>query len=258
MRLPLPVVQEHVVVAFEHMHDVFAKAPSRPERCVLNGPIQAWIIDDTSFPKKGKHSVGAVRQYCGQLGKQENCRVAVSLSVANRTSSLPIAWRLYLPEVWAEDAQRRKKTGIPEQVRFQTKPAIAVKQIQQAQEEGVSPAPILADAAYGNDSQFREAITELGLNYVLGVQSSTTVWNPDEGPLPKKEWKGTGRPPRLLQRNPKHSPKSVKQLAASLPASAWKSVVWRQGTNHKLRSRFAGVRTAIFGEDGNSAELTAV
>jgi SRSO17 transposase len=206
------------------------------------GPIQAWIIDDTSFPKKGKHSVGVVRQYCGQLGKQENCRVAVSLSVANRTSSLPIAWRLYLPEVWAEDAQRRKKTGIPEEVRFQTKPAIAVKQIQQAQEEGVSPAPILADAAYGNDSQFREAITELGLNYVLGVQSSTTVWNPDEGPLPKKEWKGTGRPPRLLQRNPKHSPKSVKQLAASLPAAAWKSVVWRQGTNQKLRSRFAALR----------------
>jgi SRSO17 transposase len=206
------------------------------------GPIQAWIIDDTSFPKKGKHSVGVVRQYCGQLGKQENCRVAVSLSVANRTSSLPIAWRLYLPEVWAEDAQRRKKTGIPEEVRFQTKPAIAVKQIQQAQEEGVPPAPILADAAYGNDSQFREAITELGLNYVLGVQSSTTVWKPGEGPLPKKAWKGTGRPPRLLQRNQEHSPASVKQVAMSLPATAWKSVVWRQGTNQKLRSRFAALR----------------
>jgi SRSO17 transposase len=206
------------------------------------GPVQAWIIDDTSFPKKGKHSVGVVRQYCGQLGKQENCRVAVSLSVANTTSSLPIAWRLYLPEVWANDAQRRKKTGIPEEVRFQTKPAIAVKQIQQALEEGVPPAPILADAAYGNDSQFREGITELGLNYVLGVQSSTTVWKPGEGPLPKKEWKGTGRPPRLLQRNQEHSPESVKQVAMSLPATAWKSVVWRQGTNRKLRSRFAALR----------------
>jgi SRSO17 transposase len=206
------------------------------------GPIQAWIIDDTSFPKKGKHSVGVVRQYCGQLGKQENCRVAVSLSVANTTSSLPIAWRLYLPEVGANDAQRRKKTGIPEEVRFQTKPGIAVKQIQQALEEGVPPAPILADAAYGNDSQFREAITELGLNYVLGVQSSTTVWKPGEGPLPKKEWKGTGRPPRLLQRNQEHSPESVKQVAMSLPATAWKSVVWRQGTNRKLRSRFAALR----------------
>jgi SRSO17 transposase len=206
------------------------------------GPVQAWIVDDTSFPKKGKHSVGVVRQYCGQLGKQENCRVAVSLSVANTTSSLPIAWRLYLPAVWANDTQRRKKTGIPEEVRFQTKPAIAVKQIQQALEEGVPPAPILADAAYGNDSQFREGITELGLNYVLGVQSSTTVWKPGEGPLPKKEWKGTGRPPRLLQRNQEHSPESVKQVAMSLPATAWKSVVWRQGTNRKLRSRFAALR----------------
>jgi SRSO17 transposase len=206
------------------------------------GPIQAWIIDDTSFPKKGKHSVGVVRQYCGQLGKQENCRVAVSLSVANTTCSLPIAWRLYLPEVWAEDAQRRKKTGIPEEVRFQTKPVIAVKQIQQALAEGVPPAPILADAAYGNDSQFREGITELGLNYVLGVQSSTTAWKPGEGPLPKKEWKGMGRPPRRLQRNPKHSPESVKQVAVSLPATVWKSVMWRQGTNRKLRSRFAALR----------------
>jgi len=205
-------------------------------------PVQAWIIDDTSFPKKGKHSVGVVRQYCGQLGKQENCRVAVSLSVANTISSLPIAWRLYLPEVWANDAQRRKQTGIPEEVRFQTKPAIAVQQIQQAWEEGVPPAPILADAAYGNDSQFREGISELGLNYVLGVQSSTTVWKPGEGPLSKKEWKGTGRPPRLLQRNQEHSPESVKQLAMSLPATAWKSVVWRQGTNRKLRSRFAALR----------------
>ena len=186
--------------------------------------------------------MGVVRQYCGQLGKQENCRVAVSLSVANTTSSLPIAWRLYLPEVWANDAQRRKKTGIPEEVRFQTKPGIAVKQIQQALEEGVPPAPILADAAYGNDSQFREGITELGLKYVLGVQSSTTVWKPGEGPLPKKAWKGTGRPPRLLQRNQEHSPESVKQVAMSLPATAWKSVVWRQGTNRKLRSRFAALR----------------
>jgi SRSO17 transposase len=101
------------------------------------GPIQAWIIDDTGFPKKGQHSVGVVRQYCGQLGKQDNCRVAVSLSVSNATSSLPIAWRLYLPETWANDSQRRTKTGIPEEVRFQTKPAIALEQIQQAVEEGV-------------------------------------------------------------------------------------------------------------------------
>ena len=206
------------------------------------GPIQAWIIDDTGFPKRGKHSVGVVRQYCGQLGKQDNCRVAVSLSVSNRTSSLPIAWRLYLPEVWANDSQRRKKTGIPKQVQFQTKPAIALQQIQQAVEEGVSPAPVLADAAYGNDSKFREGIRELGLSYVVGVQSSMTVWKPGEGPLPKKEWKGRGRPSRLLQRDKKHAPQSVQQVALSLPVASWKIILWREGTSQPLRSRFAAVR----------------
>jgi SRSO17 transposase len=206
------------------------------------GPIQAWIIDDTGFPKKGQHSVGVVRQYCGQLGKQDNCRVAVSLSVANRTSSLPIAWRLYLPEVWANDAQRRKKTGIPKEIQFQTKPAIALQQIRQALEEGVPPAPVLADAAYGNDSKFRERIGELGLSYVVGVQSSMTVWKPGEGPLPKKEWKGRGRPSRLLQRDEKHAPQSVQQVALSLPVASWKTVLRRQGTSQQLRSRFAAVR----------------
>src|SRR5882757_7505314 len=94
-----------------------------------HGPIEAWIVDDTGFPKKGTHSVGVARQYCGQVGKQDNCRVAVSLSVATWNSSLPIAYRLYLPEVWANDARRRKQAGIPESLSFQTKPQIALQQI---------------------------------------------------------------------------------------------------------------------------------
>ena len=125
-----------------------------------NGPLVAWIVDDTGFPKKGAHSVGVVRQYCGQVGKQENCRVAVSLSLATETASLPIAWRLYLPEIWAQDRKRRKETGIPREVTFATKPAIALQQIRKAVEEEVTKAPVLADAAYRNDSQFREALTE--------------------------------------------------------------------------------------------------
>jgi SRSO17 transposase len=95
-----------------------------------HGPIEAWIIDDTGFPKKGRHSVGVARQYCGQLGKQDNCQIAVSLSLANHEASLPVAWRLYLPEDWANDAARRKKAGVPEEIRFQTKPQIALEQIQ--------------------------------------------------------------------------------------------------------------------------------
>src|SRR6187455_798025 len=95
-----------------------------------HGPITAWIIDDTGFPKKGRHSVGVARQYCGQLGKQENCQVAVSLSLANHAASLPIAWRLYLPLEWTADTERRAAAGIPETIRFLTKPEIALEQIQ--------------------------------------------------------------------------------------------------------------------------------
>src|SRR6516225_1102562 len=185
-----------------------------------NGPVTAWIVDDTGFVKKGTHSVGVVRQYCGQVGKQENCRVAVSLSLATEQLSLPIAWRLYLPEIWAKDYKRRKATGVPKEVTFATKPAIALQQIQKAVEEEVTKAPVLADAAYGNDSQFREGLCELGLEYVVGVQKSTTVWRSGTAPRPAKRWKGMGRPPTLLRRDKQHQPVAVKKLAESTPPYA--------------------------------------
>lgn len=222
-----------------------------------NGPIVAWIVDDTGFPKKGTHSVGVVRQYCGQVGKQENCRIAVSLSLATEQASLPIAWRLYLPETWAQDRKRRKETGIPREVTFATKTAIALQQIRKAVEEEVIPAPVLADAAYGNDSQFREGLTELGLEYVVGVQKSTTVWRPGEAPRPAKRWKGRGRPPTLLRRDKNHQPISVKQLAESLAASAWENVSWREGTKQRLRSRFAALRVRVAHRDYWRSELPA-
>jgi SRSO17 transposase len=103
-------------------------------------------VDDTGFPKKGSHSVGVARQYCGQLGKQDNCRVAVSLSVATSNASLPIAYQLYLPESWANDKQRRRKAGVAGQVEFQTKPQIATTQIRRAVEEDVPHGVVLADA----------------------------------------------------------------------------------------------------------------
>ena len=136
------------------------------------GPIVAWIVDDTGFVKKGLHSVDVTRQYCGQVGKQENCRVAVSLSVSTERASLPIAWRLYLPEVWAKDGTRRKQTGVPAEIRFQTKPAIALEQIRTAVKREIPPGVVLADAAYGTDTKFREEITDLGLCYVVGIMSS--------------------------------------------------------------------------------------
>jgi SRSO17 transposase len=207
-----------------------------------HGPVVAWIVDDTGFPKKGTHSVGVTRQYCGQLGKQDNCQVAVSLSLATWNSSLPMAYRLYLPEEWAQDSQRRQKAGVPEEARFQTKPQIALDQIRQAVEADVPRGTVLADAGYGNDTQFRAAMSGLGLEYVMGVQSSMTVWEPGAGPLPAKRWKGQGRPPKLLRRDSQHQPVAVKQLALALPPSAWKEITWREGTEQPLRSRFAALR----------------
>src|SRR5688572_15360196 len=120
------------------------------------GPVVAWIVDDTGFPKKGTHSVGVARQYCGQVGKQDNCRVAVSLSVATWSSSLPIAYRLYLPKEWAEDAERREKTEVPKEVEFHTKPEIALDQIRAAVAANLDRGVVLADAAYGINTEFRD------------------------------------------------------------------------------------------------------
>jgi len=178
----------------------------------------------------------------GRWAKQENCRVAVSLSVSTNQASLPIAWRLYLPQEWADDQARRKQAGIPEEIELETKPAIALQQIRAAVEQGVPRAPVLADAAYGTDTQFREAISKLGLPYVVGIMSSVSVWKPGEAPLSKPKWKGIGRPSKLLRRDSRHQPIAVKALAHSLPASAWKTVTWRQGAKQGLRSRFAAVR----------------
>jgi SRSO17 transposase len=208
-----------------------------------SGPVVAWIIDDTGFPKQGKHSVGVARQYCGQLGKSDNCQAAVSLSISTWSSSLPIGWRLYLPEVWCQDAKRCRQAGVPEEIAFQTKPEIALDQIRQAMERQVPVGVILADAGYGKGTQFRTALTQLGLQYIVGIETNATVWEPGQQPLPAPPRKpGRGASPKRLRRAPDHQPLSVKQLALGLPPSAWKDIGWRQGSRGILRSRFAAVR----------------
>src|SRR5712672_346622 len=102
-----------------------------------HGPIEAWIIDDTGFSKKGRHSVGVAHQYCGELGQSGNCQVAVTLSIANHHASLPVGYRLYLPKEWAEDRARRDRAGVPEDIRFKTKQQIALELIQRAHAAGV-------------------------------------------------------------------------------------------------------------------------
>jgi SRSO17 transposase len=205
--------------------------------------VVAWVVDDTGFPKKGRESVGVARQYCGQVGKQDNCRVAVSLSATTEKASMPIAYRLYLPQSWIEDGQRRKKTGVPDSIQFQTKPEIALEQIRRARERGVPQGVVLADAGYGTDSGFRAELTNLEMTYVVGTQSTTTVWKPGEEPKPAPARKSNaGRPRKLLQRAANNQPVSVKELALSLPVDAWKKVTWRQGVKQKLQSRFAAMR----------------
>jgi SRSO17 transposase len=204
-----------------------------------SGPIEAWIIDDTSFPKQGKHSVGVHHQYCGQLGKQANCQVTVSLSIANHAASLPVAYRLYLPEAWTKDRARRKKAGVPKQIKFKTKPQIALEQIRWACEAGLPRGVALMDVAYGRDSGLRTGMTELGVLYVAGILPNTLVWPPGTGPRREgKPLNNTGRrdEPDLI---------SAKQVALGLPKRAWHTVKWREGSADWLSSRFARVRVRV-------------
>jgi SRSO17 transposase len=219
-----------------------------------HGPIEAWIIDDTSFPKHGRHSVGVARQYCGQLGKQDNCQVAVSLSLANAHASLPVAYRLYLPQEWADDRDRLRKVGAPADIAFKTKHEIALEQLRWACATGLPRGVGLLDAGYGNNSELRAGITALGLSYVAGILSNTTVWAPGTAPLAPKTLTGRGRPPKLLRRDATHQPVAVKKLALDLPQRAWRKITWREGTAEPLCSRFACVRIRVARRDFKRTE----
>lgn len=207
-----------------------------------HGAIAAWIVDDTGIPKKGRHSVGVTRQYCGVLGKQDNCQVAVSVSLANEAVSIPAAYRLYLPEVWATDRKRRRAAGVPDDVVFEKKWSIALEQIAELQREGVSTAPVLADAGHGVATAFRDGLTARGVPYILAVTKETTVWPPGTEPLPPRSYRGRGRPPTLMRRLRGRRPLSIGLLARQLPTSAWKTITWREGTLGSMRSRFAFLR----------------
>jgi SRSO17 transposase len=203
------------------------------------GRIEAWIIDDTAFPKQGRHSVGVHHQYCGQLGKQANCQVAVSLSIANHSASLPVAYRLYLPKDWAEDRARRDKVGVPLDISFKSKPEIALEQIQWACEAGLPGGVGLMDVAYGNDSRLRTGMTALGLTYVAGIQPNTLMWRAGAGP------KRRGKPLNNTGRRDEPDLISAKEVALGLPKHAWRRIRWREGSADWLSSCFARVRVGV-------------
>ena len=202
-----------------------------------HGPIEAWIIDDTAFPKQGTHSVGVQHQYCGQLGKEANCQVAVS--IANHSASLPVAYRLYLPKDWADDKARRGKAGVPSDIRFKTKPEIALEQVRWACEASLPRGVALMDAAYGTDSRLRTGMTALGVSYVVGIQPKILVWPPGTGPRRR------GRPLNNTGRRDEPDLISAKQMARDLPKHAWRTIRWREGSAEWLSSRFARVRVRV-------------
>jgi SRSO17 transposase len=250
----------------QSMHHFVADAPWSDEAVLeaareyalpallYQGPIRAWIVDDTGIPKKGAHSVGVARQYCGQLGKTDNCQVAVSLSLANEFVSLPVAYRLYLPEEWTDDRARCAKAGIPKEVEFQTKPQIALDQIRAGMEAGVPLGVVLADAGFGNGADFRDELTKMELEYAVGVLSTTQVWPEGHGPLPPKEWSGRGRPPTRLRRDDEHQPVRVKDLAVE-HKDRFRRVTWREGTKGKLSGRFLALRVRSAHRDYTLGEV---
>ena len=260
------LVPDDVRSTHQRMHHLVADSPWSDKRVLTavrdyalpvfeaHGGVQAWIVDDTGIPKKGKHSVGVARQYCGVLGKQDNCQVAVSLSVANERLSLPVAYELYLPETWAENKELRRKAGIPDDIVFRTKLEIALEQMRIAVEEGVPRGVVLGDAGYGNSTAFREGITALGLTYMVGIQAATTVWPRGEGPAPAPAFTGKGRPPRLLTRDDDHQPVSAEDLARTVGRARFRSVTWRQGTRAPLTSRFYALRIRPAHRDYNRTE----
>lgn len=209
-----------------------------------HGPVEAWVIDDTGMPKKGNHSVGVKNQYCGVLGKNANCQVAVSLSLCNQSGSVPVGYRLYLPEQWCNDPERRKKCGVPKDVTFENKWQIGLRLVgaQLAEGDAVPRAPVAADAGYGDASEFRDKLTALGLQYAVGVSKTTTLWRPGQQPLPPKAYSGRGRPAKTLRRDADHQPVTALELARELDADAWQYVTWREGSRGEMSSRFTALR----------------
>lgn len=219
-----------------------------PAALLLGGLVKAegrrpapdyWIIDETSFPKAGKHSVGVARQYGGALGKLANCQVAVSLHRAGeRTAeSRPLSWRLYLPEVWTADPARRIGAGIPAGVIYQGKTELALAVLDEALGWGAKPGVVLADEAYGGSSEWRAALRARALRYAVRVPWTTTGW--ERAPVFEvQKLTAKGRPARR-PRPLGPEPQDVRETARALPADAWTQVTWRQGSKGPQTNRFA-------------------
>lgn len=199
---------------------------------------EVWVVDDTGFPKFGRWSVGVARQYCGALGKVANCQVGVSVSAATDEASCPLNWRLFLPEEWDEDTERRARAHLPDEVRHEPKWRLALEMLDELSEWGLEAKPVLGDGGFGDITEFRSGLSERGLPYVLQVKGTTSAFAADVRPE-RPDYKGKGRPPKPRYRN---KPSSVKELALQVGRKAGRTVSWREGTKGRLRSRFLALR----------------
>jgi SRSO17 transposase len=199
---------------------------------------ETLIVDDTGHPKKGKHSVGVARQYSGTLGRVDNCQVAVSLHVGGESVSGCIAYDLYLSEEWTADLPRRRSVGIPNEVGFRTKWQMALEQIDWALAAGVRKHTVLADAGFGDATEFREALMARGLSYIVGINGQPVVWPPESAPSIPRRKPGKGHPPTRY-RDDAHPPETIAHLAGRL---RYRRVSWREGSRGWQSSRFAAVR----------------
>lgn len=205
--------------------------------------VEALVIDDTGFAKKGKHSVGVSRQYSGTLGRVDNCQVAVSIHLASEHGSACAGMQLYLPEGWAGDATRRAKAGVPAAISFKPKWQIALDLLDSARQWGTEKRVVLADAGYGEVTEFREELEEREYPYVVGVPGGIVVWAPGTGPIPPSAFPRApkGRP-RTRHQTGDQKPPTVLALAKSLGQRKCRSVSWREGSRRPQRSRFGALR----------------
>lgn len=234
---------------YESLQQFLADSPWEPgaliracaERVAPQIGVTAWVVDDTGIVKDGKHSPGVKRQYSGTLGRIGNCQITVSLHAVGGWGTLPLGWRLYLPEEWCGDLERRRKAKVPDQVAFETKPELAAGLCRRAASWQVPAAPILADSAYGDDAAFRTGLHEAELEYVVAVRAETSVYGPETAfAVPPRNGK-PGRPRSVAR--PDRKPESVRALAERLPAKAWKKLPCRTTpAGEDVTSRFAFVR----------------
>jgi SRSO17 transposase len=237
---------------YQSLQQFLADSPWEPERLMRAvvervAPIvdaEAWVLDDTGFPKDGKHSPGVKRQYSGTLGKIGNCQIGVSLHAVSERATLPLGWALYLPEEWCADAERRRRAKIPERVEFQTKPQLGLGLVKQAAGWAIDRAPVLGDAAYGENTRLRGELDASGLDYVLSINPETTIFEPGTVfAVPERKPGSRGRSPAAHHAD--RDQVSVGEYAKTLGAEDFQTVTFRGRGKTRVRSRFAFKRVTV-------------